>query len=119
MKQQRGVTLIGLLFFFAILGFFLYAAARIVPSYMDYLSVQNLLEDISSQADIKDLKDSEIRLHFARSLNTNYVDVVNEHDLEIERIPTGVHLSISYSVKKPFMGPVSLWMDYKADASSK
>lgn len=119
MKHQRGVTLISLMVFLLIVGFILYGAARVVPAYMDYWLVKRVMQQIAAQPDINDIKDGEVRMRLNKDLRMNNITVVSQEDVEIERVPTGVHLSTEFSVKTPFIGAVHLYMEFKPEATTK
>jgi hypothetical protein len=119
MKRQRGVTLGGVFFFMMLAGFAAYAAARILPAYMDYWVVQRIMRNVLDQPNVQAVKESELRLRFAKELNLNNVKVVHSEDLVIEAMPGGYRLTTAFSVKEAFMGPVSLCMDFRAEATSK
>jgi hypothetical protein len=119
MKRQRGITLSGVFFLMFLLGFAAYAAARVVPAYMDYWVVKRIMRNVLEQPDLANLKEGDLRLKFAKELNLNNVKVVSVDDLVIDPIPNGLRLSASYSVKEAFMGPVSLCMDFRAEVSSQ
>jgi hypothetical protein len=119
MKRQRGITLGGVFIFMMLMGFAAYIAARVLPAYMDYWTVQRILQNVLALPDIKDAKESAIRTKFNKELLINNMKVVTNDDLIVEWVPTGAHLSVEFSVKQPFMGPVSLCMDFKAEATSK
>jgi len=112
MKQQRGVTLGGLMFFMLLVGFGVYAAFRVLPAYFDYWTVQKIMKNVAGQTDVVNLKDRELRDRFARELQLNNVTVVAMEDLGIERVANGVRLSTSFSAKQPFMGAVNFCMDF-------
>jgi hypothetical protein len=118
MKQQRGVTLGGMMFFMLLMILAAYMAARIVPAYMDYLLVDKTLSGIATQAGLQDSSDESIRTQFAKQLRLNNITVVGRDDLMVERIPGGVHLSTAFTVKRPFFGSVSFCMDFQSDATS-
>jgi hypothetical protein len=118
MKRQRGVTLGGVFFLMMLLGFAAYAAARILPAYMDYWVVKKIMRNVVDQPNLNELKESDLRLKFAKELNLNNVKVVTQDDLVIEQVPGGVRLSTSFSVKEHFMGPVNLCMDFQAEAGT-
>ena len=119
MNHQRGFTLGSLLFLLALLGFAAYVAARVVPSYADYMVIRKVMRNIVETPDLQHMKESQIRLRFAKELNLNNIKIIGPDDLVIEQIPEGVRLSASYSDKQPFAGPVNLCMDYLPEASSK
>ena len=119
MKNQRGVTLGGMMMFMLLVIFFAYAAARVVPAYIDYWTVQKVMRNVLDQPDLKDIKERDLRLKFGKELRLNNVTAVTVDDLVIDQVPGGLHLSAGFSVKQPFMGPISLCMDFLAEASSK
>jgi len=119
MKRQTGVTLSGMMFFMLLLIMAAYTASRIVPGYMDYWVVGRALDHLAAQPDIQKSSDESIRAQFAKQLSLNNVTQVNRTDLLIERIPGGVKLSAALSAKHPFIGPVSLCLDFQAEASSR
>jgi hypothetical protein len=119
MKYQRGFTLGGVFFFMILVGFFAYGAARILPAYMDYWVVQKVLKNALSQPDVANLKERNIRDKFTKEMSLNNVKVVSAEDLVFEPIANGMKVSVDFSVKKPFMGPVNLCMDFHAEASTQ
>lgn len=119
MKNQRGFTLGGVFFFMILVGFFIYAAARILPAYMDYWVVKKVLTNTLTQPDAANLKERDIRTKFTKEMSLNNVQVVSADDLVFEPIANGMKVSVEFSVKKPFMGPVNLCMDFHAEASTQ
>ncbi|MEW5786511.1 MAG: DUF4845 domain-containing protein [Pseudomonadota bacterium] len=119
MKNQRGFTLTNLFVLLFFMGFGAYVTARLLPAYMDYWTIERALRNIVEEPEVEKMKERDIRQRFGKDLHLNNVDAVSEADLVIEQIPEGLRLSISYSVKEPFMGEVSLCMDFEPEASSK
>jgi hypothetical protein len=118
-KQQRGITLGGLFIFMMLMGFSAYIAARVLPGYMDYWTVQRILKNVLEMPDIQGAKENAIRAKFNKELQINNMKTVTNEDLIVDWVPNGVHLSVSFSMKQPFMGPVSLCLDFQAEATSK
>lgn len=118
-KRQRGVTLSGLLVFMIFIGFGVYVAARILPGYFDYWTIQHIMKSIVEQPEIVDSKESAIRAKFLKELQMNNMKSVSADDLIVEWVPNGVRLTVDFSMKQPFMGPVSFYMDFHAEATSK
>lgn len=119
MKHQRGVTLGSVLFFMVLVGFGVYAVARILPAYMDYWVVKKVLTNTLNQPDAANLKERDVRDKFTKEMSLNNVTVVTADDLVFEPIANGMKVSVEFSVKKPFMGPVNLCMDFHAEASTQ
>lgn len=119
MKFQRGVTLGSVFFLMMLLGFFAYGAARILPAYMDYWVVKKVLTNTLSQPDAANLKERDIRDKFTKEMSLNNVKTVSADDLVFEPIANGMKVSVDFSVKQAFMGPVNLCMDFHAEASTQ
>lgn len=119
MKRQRGITLGGMFMFMILVGFVAYSAARVLPGYMDYWTLKRIMQNVLALPEIKDANESAIRAKFVKELQINNMKTVNSEDLLIEWVPNGVRLSASFSMKQPFMGPVSLCLDFQAEATSK
>ncbi len=119
MKNQRGFTLGGVFFVMMLIGFAAYAAARILPAYMDFWVVEKVLTNTLSQPDADKLKERDIRDRFNKEMSLNNVKTISADDLVIEPISGGFKVVAAFSVKKPFMGPVNLCMDFRSEVSSK
>ncbi len=119
MKRQSGITLGGVLIFMMFIGFGAYIAARVLPAYFDYWTLQRIMKNVLTLPDVENLKESAIRKKFAKELQMNNMKTVTDDDLLVEWIPNGVRLSVDFSVKQSFMGPVSLCMDFHAEETSK
>lgn len=118
LKRQTGITLGGMIFFMLLLSLAIYAASRIGPAYMDYWLVGRTLNDLVDKPGIQSSSDESIREQFEKQLRFNNVNLADRSDLLIERIPGGIKLSVTFSAKRPFIGAVSLCMDFQAQASS-
>lgn len=118
MKHQRGVTLGGLMFFMLLVGFFVYAAFRVIPGYIDHWTISKIMTNVATQPDIADIKDRDIRLRLGKELRLNNVKTIAAEDISIERTASGVRLYAEFSMKQHFMGPVSLYMDFKPEAAT-
>ncbi len=116
MKQQRGITLGGMVIFLAFVVLAIYAGTRIVPAYVDYWLIGRALDNVVSQPNVQSDSDESIREQFEKQLRFNNVTVVTRSDLLIEREAGGMHLSVPISARRPFMGPISICMDFLAEA---
>jgi hypothetical protein len=117
-KRQTGVTLGGMIFFLLLLSLAVSVLFRVAPAYMDYWLVGRTLDDLAAHPDIQKSSDESIRDQFSKQLSMNNITLVKRSDLLIERIPGGVRLSAAFSTQRPYFGPVSLCLDFQAEASS-
>lgn len=116
-RRQHGLTLIGLLFFALLLGFAVYTAVRLVPAYLDYWAVKKALADMARDPNLAGASLAAYREAFDKRLYVSNITDVGRKDLEMEKSKDGVVLKASWTVRRPFIGPVSLCLDFKADSA--
>jgi len=112
MDTQRGMTLIGLIFFLGLLGCGAYVGLRIMPAYIDYWQLQHVLESSLSTGE-GTLTAREVRIRFVKELGLNNITTVSADDLTLETRDDTLHASLEYTVKKPLWGAMSLCLDFK------
>lgn len=111
MKAQRGITMIGFLMVLVIIGFFAYAAMRLVPVYTEYFSVRKAMKSVAGEVGVANKQPGDIRNMLFRHFEISYVDSVHASDIRItrERNPS---INISYEVRKPFISNVDLVVSF-------
>jgi hypothetical protein len=119
MKKQRGITLGGVFLLMILIGFGVYTASRIMPGFMQYWTLQQMMKNIVQLPEIKDMKERAIRDKFSREILMNNMETDLRDSLEVEFIPNGVRLALEFSVRRPFMGPISFCMDFRVEETSK
>lgn len=119
MRKQLGMSLGGLIFLLLLLVFVVYSAARIVPAYMDYWSLQHVMENVLKPLGDEKITPLGIRQRFEKELSLNNIRTVTSRDLEIEPTEAGYRLVVEYSVKEPFWREIHVCMDFKAERASK
>lgn len=121
MRKQLGMSLGGLILLLLLGVFVVYIAARTVPAYMDYWSLQHVMENSLKPLVGENEKPTpqSIRNRFRQELDLNNIKTVSVEDLEIEPTQTGFIVIVEYSVKEPFWREIHLCMDFKAERESK
>lgn len=119
MRKQLGMSLGGLILLLLLGVFVVYIAARTVPAYMDYWSLQHVMENALSPLGDEKLSPQTIRSRFVKELNLNNIKTVTAQDLTIEATQNGYKLTAEYTVKEPFWREIHLCMDFKAERESK
>jgi len=114
-RHQQGLTFGGLLLFLIFVGFVAYTASRLLPAYLDYWAVKKALVDMANDPQLEDGGLPAYRDAFARRLYVSNITDVERKDLEMERIKDGVVLKAAWTVRKPFIGPVNLCLDFKIE----
>ena len=121
MLRQSGLTLIGFAFVLMVVGFFAYAAMKLVPVYTEYFGVVKSMKSLQSQADIENATIEDIRRRLNVNFDLQYVDDRTIPEKNIQLITKdGQHkLRIFYDKDLPFMYNVDLLVhfDHTVDLS--
>lgn len=119
MRKQLGMSLGGLILLLLLIVFVVYSAARIVPAYMDYWSVEHVMENSLQALGDEKITPQIIRSRFEKELSLNNIKTVTGADLAIEPTQTGYKLTVEYTVREPFWREIHLCMDFKAERESR
>jgi Domain of unknown function (DUF4845) len=109
--QQRGVTLFGLLFWAALVGFAAYVLVRVLPTVNEYATIQRSVERIAAA---QPATVSEARTAFDRQKDIEYsISSVTGKDLIITKENDKVVISFKYDKEVPIYGPVYILIKYE------
>jgi hypothetical protein len=109
--QQRGVTLFGLLFWAALVGFTAYVLVRVLPTVNEYATVQRAVERIAAS---QPATVAEARAAFERQKEVEYsISAVSGKDLIITKENDKVVIAFKYDKEVPIYGPVYILLKYE------
>ena len=109
LKQQQGISLVGLILTLGVLVFAAMLAAKVVPTVIEYSSIKKAI--VSSKQAGKTVR--EIQTAFDKQADVGYFDAVKGKDLTIIKNGEDMEVSFAYSKKIPLFGPASLLMEYE------
>jgi type II secretory pathway pseudopilin PulG len=109
-SRQGGITLVGLIFVFAIVGMIAVLGIKVTPTVTEYLGIKKAI--VSAKASGTTVL--EIRNAFDRQADVGYIDAISSKDLEITKNKNGDGFDVSFAYQKkiPLFGPASLLLDY-------
>ncbi|MBL8327749.1 MAG: DUF4845 domain-containing protein [Rubrivivax sp.] len=110
-RHQRGVTMVGLVFWAIVIGFAGYVAVRVLPTVNEYFTIQRAIDKIaaSSPATV-----SEARTAFERQKEIEYaIQAISGKDLEITKENDRVVIAFAYEKEVPVAGPVYILLKYQ------
>ena len=111
-SRQRGATALGMLCIVAVLGFGVYGVIRLVPVYMEYMSVARALEQTAKENSGSPTNPVELRTSLDRRWTIEDIKSVEPKDIEIKKMGTGYTMRAWYRAEVPFVGNVSLAADF-------
>jgi len=110
--HQRGATFIGMLVIVAILGLGLYGAIRLVPLYMEFMAVARALDQTAKEAAGSPTSPGELRSSLDRRWTIEDITSLQPKEVEIRRSGNGYSMRARYRTEAPFIGNVSLAVDF-------
>jgi hypothetical protein len=109
--QQRGVSLIGLLFWAIIIGFIGYVAVRVLPTLNEYFTIQSAINKIAAA---NPTTVGEIRTQFDKQKEIEYSIVsISGKDLDITKENDRIVIRFAYNKELELIAPVYLLIKYE------
>jgi hypothetical protein len=110
-SHQRGVTLFGLVFWAALVGFTAYLLIRTLPTLNEYYTIQKTVEKIAAA---QPPTVAEVRQAFDRQKDLEYsISSITSKDLVVTKENDKVVIAYAYDKLIPIMGPVYLLIKYE------
>ena len=115
-SRQRGLTMFGFLFVAIVLVAVALLAMKLVPAYIEFFSVKNILTAMGQESELRSKSNAEIRTDFSKRADVAYVTVVKPQDLSIDRSGGVPVISADYEFRTQLVGNVSLVVDFSASS---
>lgn len=115
LKTQNGITMIGFAIMLCVVGFFAYAAMKLIPAYTEYFGVVKSLKALQSETGIENMSIGEIRRKLDLSFDVQYVD---ENDVPLESVTLITangqrSLHVAYDRDLPFIYNIDLLVHFE------
>jgi Tfp pilus assembly protein PilE len=112
-KNQRGVSLIGLIVVLAVVGVIGVTAMKVFPTVNEYYAIKRAINSAKAAGSTP----ADIRQSFNKQAEVGYIDSIQGKDLDIAPGPNGMTVSFAYQKVIPLVGPASLLLDYHGSTS--
>lgn len=110
-RQQRGMSLIGLMAWAIIIGFIGYVAVRVLPTLNEYLTIQRAVDRVAAEAPPTV---GEVRKAFDKQKDIEYsISSISGKDLEVTKENEKLVIRFAYDKEIPLVEPVYLLLKYK------
>ena len=109
-RGQRGLSMIGFLFVAAVIVVVAIVGFRMVPSYVEYYTVQSAVE--KSLRDAPDPTAAVVKKSFEKYIAADYIDSVTASDLVVVKEGNVVTASVAWQKQLYMVGNVSLLLDF-------
>lgn len=113
-RRQRGITLIGLLFWAVLISVVAVVALRVGPTVNEYLTIQKAVDKIAHGGGNSV---QEIRTAFDRIKQIEYaISTISGKDLDITKQDDRVVVRFAYDKEVELFGPVYLLIKYRGES---
>lgn len=116
MKNQRGVTLVGMLMAAIVIVVVAIGGLKVAPAYIEYFTAKKAIVAIA-QANSKATV-AEVRYAFQMRQAIDNIDVIGPKDLEITKEGNDIVISFAYPKRVGLFGNVSLVIDFSASSNN-
>jgi len=114
-KNQRGVTLMGLMMICVVLVLAAVLGMKLWPSYMEYSAAKKAVIAIGS--DMRGGTVADVRKAFDKRAQIDGIEVIKGADLDVSKDGADIVISFAYPKKIPLFGNVSLLIDFAASSA--
>lgn len=118
-RQQRGLSMIGLLFWGIIIVFVALVAMKLIPAYVEYFEVKRILNELGKEVGDKSMSNGDIRERFGKRAMIDNITAVGPADLVISRENGQTVVSVDYAFQSPLVGNLSLLADFSASSEGR
>jgi hypothetical protein len=112
MKNQKGVTISGMLMVCMVLVLVLILAFKLVPFYLEYNTIKKNFQGMAADPALQKATLNEMRRSWDARTSIDNVKSISPQDIDYSRDATGWTISADYSVKVPLLHSVNLCLDF-------
>jgi Domain of unknown function (DUF4845) len=110
-RRQRGVTMLGLLFWAVLVGAVAVVAIKLFPVVTEYKTISRMVDKLAREGGSTV---PEIRMSFERFKTVEYgIESISARDLEISKEDDKVVISFAYDKEVELFDPVYLLLKFK------
>ena len=116
MKNQRGITLIGMVVTAIVIVIVAVLGLKVAPAYIEYLTARKAIVAIArgnSNATV-----GEVRYAFQLRSAIDNIDVIGPKDLEVTKEGNDIVISFAYPKRIALFGNISLVIDFAASSNN-
>ncbi|MBN8504236.1 MAG: DUF4845 domain-containing protein [Burkholderiales bacterium] len=113
-RRQRGLSLLGLLFWGALIAMAAVVGAKVTPTVMEYYTIKRAVDTIArgNPATVAQAKGE-----FERIKQVEYSIQLSGNDLEVTKVNDRVKIHFAYSREVALGGPVYLLLKYEGQSN--
>lgn len=105
-RQQRGMTMIGMIIAFAFGGMFLLAGMKIGPVYLEHMKVKSAIEKVASELSGNNPSVADVKNALAKRYNVEGISHPDYEDIKVRKEGAGIRIEAKYDHVVSYIGNV-------------
>jgi Domain of unknown function (DUF4845) len=101
--RQQGISALSMLVILLVAIFFGTCAIKVAPVYMENMTIQGALETVVTDAEVGDIKTTEIKGKLSKLFQVNMTEAIGIKDVKITRDKGKVIVDARYERRVPLM----------------
>ena len=114
--KQNGMTMISWLVVLGIVVFFILIGIKMIPTYLENYSIKQVLTNMENDRAVRSMSPAEMKQSFMKRLKINSVYEFDRNAIQIKKEKNGTRFEVSYEIRKPVAGNVSIVMAFSESA---
>lgn len=106
LQHQKGMSIPGMLVIAIMLGFYVMCFVKMVPHYVEYLSVRDIVGQVAAEHKPGTTTVGQVRRRMDNLFNTNQIYAINIGDVEIYREKGNTYIDANYEARIPIAGRI-------------
>ncbi|MFK8030538.1 MAG: DUF4845 domain-containing protein [Gammaproteobacteria bacterium] len=115
--KQQGMTFIGWIGTIAVILIFALATMRLVPVYLQYMKIANVIRDAPERMRDGNATPKMIRAYIDKRFDVEAITVIETNDIEIGRKNDTYIVKAEYDHEVPFVGNVNFLVNFKTEST--
>ena len=115
-KNQAGITAIGLILILIPIGLAVYIVLKVAPAYIEALSVGDVVNSLKKELDLKEKSREEIYTMIKKRLDVNNISSIDKDDIKIQKTVKDVTVTIDYEARVPLFWNAALAFSFHKSA---
>ncbi|HXH04389.1 MAG TPA: DUF4845 domain-containing protein [Candidatus Competibacteraceae bacterium] len=112
-RGQRGISTIGALLVFIVLGALALLAMKIVPIYIDYFTVRGTIKNVGSDPELSSMSKIDLANAIQRRFDIGYVDKLKAKDLKIREENRALVVELDYEDRRTIVSNVDIVVHFQ------
>jgi hypothetical protein len=114
-SRQKGMGWFGLLFIFAVLGFFTVVGMKVLPLYLNQMKITSSVNKVAGDPSNANAEVGELRKSLQRYWDIESIDALTPRDIKVKRTEEGRFLSYDYEAREHLFYNIYVVIHFQAD----